>query len=94
MLSQHPRRDERCTTATFAFAGLGTMAALGHHCGVAQILGLRQSGFFAWLVWRAVCLGKLPGLDLKVRVEISWILDLFFAPGLVQLRMGHEFRHQ
>jgi NADH:ubiquinone reductase (H+-translocating) len=72
----------------FDFTGLGSLAALGHRKGVAQIMGIKFSGFFAWVMWRAIYLGKLPGLDRKIKVGISWLLDLFFPPDLVQLRIG------
>ena len=80
-ITQRPVRE-------FLFTGRGSMASLGHHRGVAQVLGLRISGLPAWLIWRAVYLSKLPGLDRKLRVGISWLLDLFLPPDLVQLRVG------
>lgn len=62
----------------FTFKGLGELAAIGHRTAVAEILGLKFSGFFAWWMWRTIYLGKLPGLDRKLRVLIDWTLDLFF----------------
>ena len=62
----------------FRFAGLGELAAIGHRTAVAEILGMRFSGFFAWWLWRTIYLAKLPGLDRKLRVVIDWTLDLFF----------------
>ena len=38
----------------------------------------------AWLMWRAVYLGKLPGLERKVRVLIDWVIELFFPRDIVQ----------
>ncbi len=72
----------------FAFKGLGTLAALGHHRGVAQVMGVRLSGFVGWFMWRTIYLMKLPRLNRKIRVGISWLLDLFFPPDIVQLRVG------
>jgi len=72
----------------FTFRGLGVMAALGHRCGIAQVMKLKLSGFPAWWLWRTVYLMKLPGLDRKVRVGASWLIDLIFPPDLVQLRVG------
>ncbi|MGZ0657058.1 FAD-dependent oxidoreductase [Coraliomargarita sp. W4R53] len=62
----------------FTFTGLGELAAIGHHSAVAEIAGMRFSGFFAWWMWRTIYLSKLPGLDRKLRVLIDWTLDLFF----------------
>jgi NADH dehydrogenase len=62
----------------FTFKGLGSLAAIGHRIAVAEIMGVKFSGFFAWWMWRSIYLSKLPGLDRKLRVVIDWTLDLFF----------------
>lgn len=72
----------------FSFRGLGTLAALGHRRGVAQIMGFKISGLLAWFIWRTVYWAKLPGWDRKAKVGASWFIDLFFPPDLVQLRLG------
>jgi NADH:ubiquinone reductase (H+-translocating) len=69
----------------FRFKTIGQLASIGHHTGVAQILGMRFSGFVAWFLWRTVYLGKLPGIVKKLRVAISWALDLLFAREIEQL---------
>jgi NADH:ubiquinone reductase (H+-translocating) len=69
----------------FRYKMLGQLAAIGRERGVASILGLRFSGFFAWLLWRAAYLIKLPSVMKKVRVMLEWTLDLFFARDAVQL---------
>ncbi len=62
----------------FRFRTIGTLVALGHRTAVAEIYGLRFSGQLAWLMWRAVYLSKLPGMERKVRVALDWALDLVF----------------
>ncbi|HEY5753197.1 MAG TPA: FAD-dependent oxidoreductase [Chthoniobacterales bacterium] len=62
----------------FKFSGLGELAAIGHRAAVAEIMGLKFSGFIAWIMWRTIYLSKLPGLERKIRVMIEWTLDLFF----------------
>lgn len=62
----------------FSFKGLGELAVIGHRRAVASILGINFSGFIAWFLWRSVYLGKLPGLDRKLRVMVEWTFDLFF----------------
>jgi NADH:ubiquinone reductase (H+-translocating) len=62
----------------FTFTGLGELAAIGHRNAVAQIMGMNFSGLLAWFMWRTIYLGKLPGLDRKLRVVIEWTLELFF----------------
>ena len=62
----------------FRFKTIGLLASIGRRTGVARILGFNISGFFAWWLWRTIYLGKLPGLDKKVRVAFEWTLDLVF----------------
>ncbi len=62
----------------FSFKTIGLLASIGRPTGVARIFGLNFSGFFAWWLWRTIYLGKLPGLDKKVRVAFDWTLDLLF----------------
>jgi NADH:ubiquinone reductase (H+-translocating) len=45
---------------------------------------LRFSGLLAWLMWRAIYLFKLPGIERKVRVLVDWTIELFFPKDIVQ----------
>ena len=67
----------------FRFQTIGTLVALGHRTAVAQVRGWKFSGFLAWFLWRTVYLGKLPGLEKKVRVALDWSVDLFFPRDIV-----------
>ena len=72
----------------FRFPGLGKMGSLGHHSAVAELFNrIRISGFFAWVLWRTVYWWKLPGIDRKLKVGFSWMLDLLIPPETVQLRI-------
>jgi NADH dehydrogenase len=96
--AQHAIRQARCAAANiaatlrgeprraFSFRALGKLGSLGHRSAVAEILGLRLSGFLAWWLWRTIYLMKLPGLDRKLRVAVDWTLDLLLPPDIVQLR--------
>ncbi|MCC6909459.1 MAG: FAD-dependent oxidoreductase [Phycisphaerales bacterium] len=100
--AQHAIREARVAAANilaaenkrplqpFAFKGLGSLCALGHRRGVAQVMGVRLAGFPAWFLWRTVYWSKLPGIQSKVRVGLSWLLDLFLPPDIVQLRVGRS----
>jgi NADH dehydrogenase len=68
----------------FHFDALGTLCVVGHHTACAEIKGLRFSGLFAWLLWRGIYLGKLPGLERKTRVLSDWLLELVFPRDIVQ----------
>jgi NADH dehydrogenase len=70
--------------APFRFTTLGQLAAIGHHAGVAEIFGLRLSGFLAWWLWRTIYLAKLPTFEKKLRVALQWTLDFAFSRDLAQ----------
>jgi NADH dehydrogenase len=78
----------------FRFKALGLLAGLGRRSAVAEILGLRFSGFIAWWLWRTIYLMKLPGFERKLRVAIDWTLDLIFPRDIVYLRPLHAARGQ
>ena len=73
---------------TFAFRGLGKMGSLGHRSAVAEVFGIPISGFLAWFLWRTIYLMKVPGWGRRVKIAVSWTLDLFLPAELVQLRLG------
>jgi NADH:quinone reductase (non-electrogenic) len=75
----------------FAYRPLGMLSPLGRRSAVAEICGIKFSGFFAWWLWRTIYLFKLPGLERKVRVALDWTLDLFFPRDIVLLKF---FRRQ
>jgi NADH:quinone reductase (non-electrogenic) len=68
----------------FTFKTLGQLAAIGRRTGVARILGVNFSGFFAWFLWRGIYWSKLPRTEKKIRVAIDWALDVFFSKDFVQ----------
>jgi NADH dehydrogenase len=67
----------------FRFRTLGMLVALGRRTAVADVRGWRFSGLLAWVLWRAVYLSKLPGLEKKLRVALDWTIDLFFPRDIV-----------
>ncbi len=73
---------------TFAFQGLGKMGSLGHQSAGAEVLGVPIYGFVAWFLWRTIYLMKVPGWGRRVKIAVSWTLDLFLPAELVQLRLG------
>ncbi|HEX2713627.1 MAG TPA: hypothetical protein VHM88_15610, partial [Candidatus Acidoferrales bacterium] len=68
----------------FAFSTIGQLASIGRRTGVARILGINFSGFFAWWLWRSIYLSKLPHIEKKLRVALDWTLDILFSKDLVQ----------
>lgn len=67
----------------FHYRSKGMIASLDRRSGVGDLLGVRFSGVPAWLLWRTVYWGKLPGLDRKARVGMDWLLDVVFPPDVV-----------
>jgi len=53
------------TKKPFKFKTLGQLASIGRRTGVAQILGLKFSGFLAWFLWRGIYWSKLPRMERK-----------------------------
>ncbi|MEO1536446.1 MAG: FAD-dependent oxidoreductase [Pseudomonadota bacterium] len=70
----------------FTYASQGALASLGARRGVAEVWGVKLSGFPAWLLWRAYYVGFLPGFSTKVRVLLNWVMDALSARSVVQLK--------
>jgi NADH dehydrogenase len=75
----------------FHFDSLGALCVVGHQTACAELTvpfarhkSVRFSGLLAWLMWRAIYLAKLPGLERKVRVLVDWVIELFFPRDIVQ----------
>jgi NADH dehydrogenase len=77
--------DGRPMTA-FHARNLGMLASLGRRSGVADILGVKFSGFFAWVAWRGYYLTQLPGFVRKLRVFLDWVIDFFFPRDIAQIQ--------
>jgi NADH dehydrogenase len=71
--------------APFIFHSLGTMAALGHFRAVAQIMGVRLTGFPAWWVRRTYYLLQMPRWDRRLRIVLDWTVALFFRPDITKV---------
>jgi NADH dehydrogenase len=70
----------------FKYKAMGMLAPLGRRSAVAEILGLKFSGFIAWFMWRSIYLSKIPGWDRKFRVALDWFFDMFLPRDIVQLK--------
>ena len=76
----------------FRFRPPGFLVPLGHQSAAAELRGLRFSGLPAWLLWRAVYLAKLPGLDKRLRVLLDWIVEPFLPRDIVRMAAGQPGR--
>jgi NADH dehydrogenase len=81
-------------TRPFSYRPLGLLASIGHHNAVAEIGGLKLSGFAAWFLWRSAYLVKMPTLVRKLEVAIDWMWSLLFRPNIVQVHMARTSRNE
>ena len=72
-------------TRPFSFKPVGQLATIGHNKAVAEMFGVRLSGFVAWLLWRGVYLLKIPTLARKTRLFLEWNWAMFFPPDIAHL---------
>jgi NADH dehydrogenase len=72
--------------STFTYKTKGTMAKIGKRTGVALLMGMRVSGFLAWLVWRSYYLTNLPTKEKMARVALDWFVDSFAKRDITRLR--------
>ena len=98
LVSSHTTSRQSCGAsrrAAFSFKPVGQLATIGHNKAVAEMFGLRISGFVAWLLWRGVYLLKRPDVraqDAAVpRMELGDVLSAgHCAPGI----SSHQARNQ
>jgi NADH dehydrogenase len=69
-------------TRPFHYRSKGQLSSIGHNKAVAEIFGLKISGFLAWLMWRGVYLLRMPTLARKARLFLEWNWAMFFPPDI------------
>jgi len=62
-------------SAPFRYRDKGNLATIGRAAAVADIKGLRLSGFLAWVTWLFVHLFYLVGFQNRVLVFIRWFVS-------------------
>jgi NADH dehydrogenase len=79
------------TLVGFHFDSLGALCVVGYQTACAELTvpfarnkAVQFSGLLAWLMWRGIYLGKLPGLERKIRVLVDWTVEIFFPKDIVQ----------
>jgi NADH dehydrogenase len=77
-------------TQPFDYRSRGMMATVGHHRGVAELLGLKLTGLPAWMLWRAYYLSQMPTLGRKFRVFVEWTWGMFFRPDITHFRFDRS----
>jgi NADH dehydrogenase len=98
--SQHALRQARRLAKNltgeqrpYRYRMLGQVATLGRYKGIADVLGLRFTGFLGWFITRSYHLYQLPLFSRKLRVVTDWTTSLFFRRDIAELSMlGHPER--
>jgi NADH dehydrogenase len=72
--------------ASIEFAPQGMLVSLGERDAVVEVLGLRLSGYFAWLFWNALHLWKLVGFRKQLQVAVDWGLAQVFPRDTAMMR--------
>ncbi|MCC7021278.1 MAG: NAD(P)/FAD-dependent oxidoreductase [Thermomicrobiales bacterium] len=57
----------------FRYRDLGNMATIGRNAAIADIRGLRLTGFIAWLAWALVHIMNLIGFRNRILVALQWL---------------------
>ena len=69
-------------TRPFSYRSRGQLSSIGHNKAVAEIGGVKLSGFVAWLMWRGLFLLRIPTLARKSRLFLEWNWAMFFPPDI------------
>lgn len=81
-------------TRAFSFKPVGQLSTIGHNKAVAEMFGVKLSGFIAWLLWRGVYLLKIPTFARKSRLFLEWNWAMFFPPDISHLGYRRTRRAQ
>jgi NADH dehydrogenase len=76
----------------FKFRVLGEMVPLCRHKAVADLQGLKLTGFPAWFLWKTVYMLKLPTPAARLRVLLDWTVELFFERDVSELAVSETRR--
>lgn len=71
---------------SYKYVSQGTLIALGMNYAVVDLLGVKFSGYLAWLVWNAVHLFQLVGFKKQLQVSIDWMLGSLFPRDAAMIR--------
>ncbi|HEY3020419.1 MAG TPA: FAD-dependent oxidoreductase, partial [Solirubrobacteraceae bacterium] len=78
---------------SFNYRTLGVFVDMGRRQAVAQTVGIRWRGWFAWFLARTYHLSLMPGLGRRVRLLVDWNVGLFFGRDSAELgQLGHPPR--
>lgn len=62
----------------FRYRDQGTLATIGRNAAVADVYGIKATGFLAWVMWLGIHIVQLIGFRNKLFVLLNWAWDYFF----------------
>jgi NADH dehydrogenase len=77
-------------TVPFRYSPRGARISVGERFAAVSFLGMRFSGFVAFLAWRGGYLADIVGLGNKWRLLVEWSLDLLGDRTVAQIREPAE----
>lgn len=66
------RADRGESLVPFEYKNLGSMATIGRNKAVADIFGMKLTGFIAWFLWMGVHLMSILGVRNKIATVVDW----------------------
>ena len=74
----------------FTYHDPGIMATIGRNSAVAQLHGLRFSGFIGWLMWLGFHFLQIVTLRARLVTLVNWAFEYFFYDRPVQISVRAE----
>ena len=71
------KRIQKGPGKPFRYQDRGSLAVIGRNRAVADVFGLKMSGFLAWLIWVFIHIAYLIEFDNRLIVMIQWASDYF-----------------
>lgn len=71
----------------FRYVPVGELVSLGRHEAVADVKGVKVTGFPAWLLWRAFYLTQLMGFKNRLSVALDWSFAYAYQRDTVRLEV-------
>ena len=69
----------------FVWKNVGGVCSLGRYKGVANVMGIKVTGFLGWFLHRTYHLWAMPTVSRRVRIAMDWLVALLFPRDIAQL---------
>jgi NADH dehydrogenase len=79
------RRRQGLAPRPFHYQYKGELVSLGRNTAIANVFGLKLTGFPAWLLWRSYYLSQLLGFKNQLDVALDWSFAYFWRRDTARL---------